>query len=443
MRIAALPAVAFQLAPSALRRSPASVPAVLQPFGRDTLQVNTRLPLSPAVAAASGPEPAYAVEMAKISHVGPRLEALPDFSVTPLRIGLALHQTSARFSVQNATLRVSGPAGEQTVASGLSGELEARALPQGFALYHQGQLLGRFAGQLDVDNGANTLVVNGQLYRGNLRLLPAPDQPDKLHVLNTVMLEDYLRSVAPSESPASWPLESLKAQALAARTYAVANWGKHQANGFDMRNDTADQMYKGVASEHPGTNVAVEATRGQIIQHGGRPITALFFSSSGGYTDSSAEVWGTALAYIQPRPDFDQASPRYRWQLQRSQADLQAAVRKLELNLGVIQDIIPLSRTPQGRVKELRIVGSQGNADVNANRFRFAAGLYSTRWDVGASGSGNQRRFTFDGGGWGHGLGMSQWGARQMAADGRSAAEIIHHYYTDVQITELSDASAP
>lgn len=438
MRIAALPAVAFQLAPSALRRPQASVPALTQPFGRDALQLGARLPLSAAPAAAAGPEPAYAAEMAKISHVGPRLEALPDFSVTPLRIGLALHQTTARFSVQNATLRVTGPAGEQTVASGLNGEVEARALSKGFALYHQGQLLGRFEGQLDVDNGVNTLVINGQLYRGNLRLLPAPDQPDKLHVLNTVMLEDYLRSVVPSESPASWPLESLKAQALAARTYAVANWGKHQANGFDMRNDTADQMYKGVASEHPGTNAAVEATRGRIIQHGGRPITALFFSSSGGSTDSSAEVWGTALAYIQPRPDFDQASPRYRWQLQRSQAELQAAVRKLELNLGTIQDIIPLSRTPQGRVKELRIVGSQGNADVNANRFRFAAGLYSTRWDVSASGSGSQRRFTFDGGGWGHGLGMSQWGARQMAADGRSAAEIIHHYYTDVEISDLN-----
>lgn len=442
MRIAALPAVAFQLAPPALRRSPAAVPAAGQPFGRDALQLGAVASISSLSSVAGRPDTAYAAEMAKISHVGPRLESLPDFSITPLRIGLALHQTSTRFSVQNATLRVSGPAGEQTLASGLSGEVEARALPQGFALYHQGQFLGRFEGQLDVENGANTLVINGQLYRGNLRLLPAPDQPDKLHVLNTVLLEDYLRSVVPSESPASWPLESLKAQALAARTYAVANWGKHQANGFDMRNDTADQVYKGVASEHPGTNAAVEATRGQIIQHGGRPITALFFSSSGGYTDSSAEVWGTALAYIQPRPDFDQASSRYRWQLQRSQAELQAAVRKLDLNLGTIQDIIPLSRTPQGRVKELRIVGSQGNADLNANHFRFAAGLYSTRWDVSASGSGSQRRFTFDGGGWGHGLGMSQWGARQMAADGRSAAEIIHHYYTDVQISELSSDSA-
>lgn len=444
MRIGSSPAVAVALAPLPASSLSLSAQPVAPVFGRDRLQLQalaarqTAKPLQLITAMSVSTELSYVAEIAKLSHIAPRLEQLPDFQVSPLRIGLALHQSSSRFSLQNATLRVSGPTGEQTIATGLSGEVEARALPGGFALYHQQHLLGRFKGQLDVDNGAATLVINGQIYRGNLRLLPAPDQPDRFHVLNTVMLEDYLKSVVPSESPASWPLESLKAQALAARTYAVANWGKNQANGFDMRNDTADQMYKGVASEHPRTNAAVEATRNQILAHGDRPITALFFSSSGGYTDSSAEVWGTALAYIQPRPDFDQASPRYRWQLQRSQADLQAAVRALDLNLGTIQDIIPLSHTPQGRVKVLRIVGSQGNADVNANRFRFAAGLYSTRWEVSATGSAGQRRFTFDGGGWGHGLGMSQWGARQMAADGYSAEQIIHHYYTDVTITPLN-----
>ncbi|PKL74780.1 MAG: hypothetical protein CVV27_18765 [Candidatus Melainabacteria bacterium HGW-Melainabacteria-1] len=379
----------------------------------------------------------FTIERAKLDHVAPDLAQLPDFKVTPLRIGIETDQMQARFSLRQATLYVEGPEGRVPLLDDANGDFEAEAIPGGFALKHQGQSLGRHIGRLVVEHQAPTMVVNGQIFRGQLELMPSPTNPARFHVINPVMIEDYLLSVVPSESPASWPLESLKAQAMAARTYAVANWGKHKANGFDMKDDTSDQMYRGVVTEAPGSSEAVKATAHQIITHGGKPINALFFSCSGGMTDSSLEVWGVDLPYIQPAQDFDQASPRYRWSATKSQQDLQQAAQKLGVSVGQIKEIQPLSFTPQGRVKTLRLVGNLGSADVDGNKFRFAAGLNSTLWQAVPGGSGANRQFTFNGGGWGHGLGMSQYGARQMAADGQSAEAILKHFYQGVEFQSL------
>lgn len=417
-------------------------------FGQEKLQFSARaignLPGPMALNSPQeigDPNQAYRIEAAKIEHIGPRLESLPDFQHTPLRIALETDVSQTYFRVDQAHFKVVGPAGETDLGD-LSGAFEIRAQPQGFALYQDQKSLGTFQGRLEVSGNRSPIQVNGQLYRGNLELLPDPQNAERLQVINTVLLEDYLKSVVPSESPASWPQESLKAQALAARTYAVANWGKHSAEGYDMKDDTSDQMYKGLASEHPNANAAVEATQGQILVSQGRPITALFFSCSGGYTDSALEVWGQDLPYIQPVPDFDQAASRYRWKLERSQQDLQTAAQKLGLNLGQIRAVEPLTHTPQGRVKTLRLVGSQDSALVDANQFRFAAHLYSTLWQVQPSGSGSKRQFEFSGGGWGHGLGMSQWGARQLALNGKSAAEIVKYYYRGIEIQDLNASPA-
>lgn len=415
--------------------APAQMPAVLPAFGRDQLlrsgQISSLFKGDPVSSFSS-------IEKAKVEHISPSLAELPNFAITPLRIGLETQQRQAQFQITQAQLWVEGPNGKQAIQTEASGSYQVEALDNGFILKQGSQSLGRFQGKLIVENEASTFQVNGKIYRGQLEFLPDAADRQSLNIVNSVLLEDYLRAVVPSESPASWPIESLKAQALAARTYAVANWGKHAGSGFDMKDDTSDQVYNGVAAEHPATNSAVESTAGQIISYGQRPITALFFSTSGGHTDSAGEVWGTDLPYIQPVPDFDQASPKYRWTLERSQNDLQEAVVKLGLNLGTIASITPLERTPQGRIKNLEIKGSQGSAVVDANKFRFAARLYSTLWEVETEGRGARRSFNFNGGGWGHALGMSQYGARQMAADGKSAAEIIHHYYQGVEIQALS-----
>lgn len=376
-------------------------------------------------------EQLLSLQMQKLEHVAPSLESLPDFKVTPLKIAIEKSQTQVQVTLRQATLVGTSTTGETLRFTDITGELDAQQTAQGLVVRLNGQTLGTFQGPLRAEHEQESLSINGNAFRGNLSLLPAA--AGGFHVVNEVLLEDYLKSVVPSESPASWPQQSLQAQAMAARTYAVANWGKNKADGFDMNDDTSDQVYKGMSTEHPATQEAVAATRSQIITYGNKPITALFFSASGGHTDSSKEVWGVDLPYIQPVPDFDQAASRYRWTLSRSETQLRAALAELGHHVGTIRQIEAIEHTPHDRVKQLKIVGSQGSVVVDGNRFRFAAKLYSTKFTVKASGG----NFTFNGGGWGHALGMSQWGARQMALDGFKAPEIVKHYYQGVDIQSL------
>lgn len=385
---------------------------------------------------------AWLQELSKVQHEAPSISQLPDFSITPLRVAVALAQKQASFSVQQATLSVLTSQGEILLGDFKNTHFQVQALPTGFRLSTaKGQELGSFEGSLHVRSATGQISINGSRYRGDLEIRPHPTLPGSLNLINNVLLEDYLLSVVPSESPASWPLESLKAQAMAARTYAVANWRKHEALGFDLTADTSDQVYTGIQGEQPASSQAVRETHQQIIAWQGKPITALFFSSSGGMTDSALEVWGVDLPYIQPVQDFDQASPRYRWNKVMTQEQLQHALKKLGLNLGALHKIEVLEKTSQGRVKRMRLTGTQGSAEVDANRFRFAAGLFSTHWEVHPSSGSLPREFVFQGRGWGHGLGMSQWGARQMAEDGRRAEEIIQHYYQGVNIVSLQTHS--
>lgn len=408
-------------------------PAELRP--RDTVRRTAQLDPTGPVAGIFAAQEGYANEIGKLQAVTVRTDELPDFSVRPLRIGIAVAQRQAEMTF-SGSLKAETPQGTVDLGSWENADIQVSATEGGFTLRIDGQPLGTFQGRLIGASSAETVKINGRAYRGGIEVTPHPTQPNTLNVLNPVMLEDYLLSVVPSESPASWPLESLKAQAMAARTYAVANWQKRAAQGYDMNADTSDQMYRGLETEMPSTNQAVKETANQILTYGGKPINALFFSSSGGYTDSSKEVWGTELPYIQPVPDFDQASPRYRWEKTISQNDLQTALRNLGHNIGTIREVRPLTFTPQKRVKTLELVGTQGRVTVDSNKFRFAAKLNSTLWTVSRQ-NGNPPSFRFDGGGWGHGLGMSQWGARQMAADGKSAEEIVKHYYTGIAIEAL------
>lgn len=386
---------------------------------------------------------AWVQEASKIRHVAPEIKQLPDFSVIPLRIGVAVGQKQASFSLEQGTLSVITPRGELALGDFQNTRFQVQAVPGGFRLSTSGgQELGVFEGSLSVHSATGQVSINGSRYRGDLEIKPHPELSGSINLINRVLLEDYLLSVVPSESPASWPLESLKAQAMAARTYAVANWRKREALGFDMNADTSDQMYTGIQGEQPASSQAVQETRHQIIAWQGKPITALFFSSSGGMTDSAQEVWGVNLPYIQPVQDFDQAAPHYRWNRTMTQEQMQDALKKLGLSLGTLRTIEILDKTPQGRVKRIRFSGSQGTAEMDANRFRFAAGLFSTRWTVQSSSGAVPPAFVFQGGGWGHGLGMSQWGARQMAADGCRAEEIIRHYYKGVEIVSLQTSES-
>jgi len=310
--------------------------------------------------------------------------------------------------------------------------------------------LDALAGAEESDPG---LWIGQRRYRGRVQLrLDA----GRLQVVNHVPLEVYLPSVVGSEMPASWPLEALRAQAVAARTYALK--ARKPAALFDLQATTASQVYKGVEAEMPATRAAVEGTRGLVLTYNNALIDAVFHSSSGGNTESSGDLWPRQLPYLVSVPDYDNASPVRDWRQPLDQTKLRQAFPELGGALGI--DV--LSTTPTGRVRQARVVGPSGQLALTGAQLRSRLGLKSTwvRFElvpttaapgeatslmpppplaaltlpVPTGTSDEAVQLVAVGRGFGHGVGMSQWGALAMAQRGDTFAAILRHYYRGTEL---------
>lgn len=284
--------------------------------------------------------------------------------------------------------------------------------------------------------GIPLVFIGERWYRGELELRLLDGQ---IVAVNAVPLEEYLYGVVPAEMPANWPLESLKAQAVAARSYAVANRGRFGSRGYDLKPTVASQVYKGATAETALSNSAVNATRGQVVTYNGQVIQAYFHASAGGYTESADAVWGESLPYLRPVPDFDQQAPRYTWQRTFSEDEIQTSLARNGHDVGDVLHIEPLARAFSGRVTKVRVTGSRGTRELAGEEFRHAIGLYSTLWNVLGlpQAAASPKSFAFAGRGHGHGLGMSQWGAKGLAEKGYPYAQILLHYYPSAQLSML------
>lgn len=198
------------------------------------------------------------------------------------------------------------------------------------------------------------VFINDAWYRGRVLVMPAAG---KVTAVNWVDLEAYLYSVLGAEMPASWPQEALKAQAVAARSFALNRRDRSMTAAFDVGSTTAHQVYKGLASEAPSTIAAVNATRGQVLTHSGRVIEAVFHSSSGGHTENVEDVWQQPLPYLRSVPDFDQDAPVFQWAETFSASQFQQRIT----GIGQLQSVATERATPRGRVVSMRFQGSQGS----------------------------------------------------------------------------------
>ena len=216
--------------------------------------------------------------------------------------------------------------------------------------------------------------MSGQ-YRGALELRPA--RLGGLNVVNAVDLESYVRGVVAKESPSSWPIEALKAQAIAARTYAITT--NKPGEGFDHYPDTRSQVYAGVAGETPSTDAAVAGTRSEVVTHGGRPVVTYFFSTSGGRTENVEFGFGGGL----PKPwlksvedPYDKVSPRHRWDFSFTPG--QAKAKLGSLVKGSLKEIKVVQRGVSPRVVRAEVIGSNGTTTVDGATLRREFGLYDS-----------------------------------------------------------------
>lgn len=233
----------------------------------------------------------------------------------------------------------------------------------------------RMTGPLLFRPGAARLEFDGRAYRGALEVA---QQGKRLRVVNGVGLDAYLYGVITSEMPSHWPAEALKAQAVAARSYALVS---RRGGDFDLYSDVRSQVYGGAAAETASARAAVDATAGEVLFHGRNVASTFFFASSGGRTADVTEIWPTSqpVPYLVPVDDpHDTLSPYHRW----GPVEVDGAAIGKALKLGASVERLSVSRGPSGRVREVVLETATTVHAVPGNVFRRALDLRSTWFRV-------------------------------------------------------------
>ncbi len=361
------------------------------------------------------------------------------------------------------------------------------------------------------DEQYEMIKVDNRAYRGRVGLNIIDEF--RMITVNHVELENYLYGVVPNEIPASWGIEALKAQALAARTYAVYNIKPRQT--YDMEDNQNSQVYMGYDYEKPSTNRAVDETRGEMIYYDNKLIQAFYHSTSGGSTENSGNVWFEDLPYLKGVDDEfsnNSGSPHNEWQTTYYKEDIVRALNldghnvnqvygiqinklsennrvlecifltdageisykkeniRLLLGLksswfsiengnsfffikeylplienekapsrgGILDSIIEEEKDDEAKSDEIKhemasmtgkyLISSNGTKKIEQEKFAFMSSKGVSIVDT------NSEQYNFEGRGWGHGIGMSQYGAKQMAEEGYTYDEILQHYYSGVRI---------
>ena len=310
---------------------------------------------------------------------------------------------------------------------------------------------------------AGPLVFDGVAYRGEIELFPSGR--GSLTVVNVVDVESYLRGVVPSEigpRPES-EIEAVKAQAVAARTYAIASGGQRAAGGFDVYATVDDQVYTGIDGEHPVCDRAISATAGVFMSHSGKPIHAYFHANCGGRTEARHQVWELpSVPYLKPvwdSPEEDQfndafcsSGAHFRWSESWTGKEIADLVRKhlpgaastpVRKPVGEVLDLRVTVNTPSGRVRWLEVETTEGTYRVFGDRVRWLLrrpGTDRILWsswfelDVTTLRASRIIRVEAKGRGYGHGIGMCQHGAMEMARQGYRYDEILKHYYEGISL---------
>ncbi len=331
-----------------------------------------------------------------------------------------------------------------------------------------------------------SIFIDSKEYRGSVIITNA--SASAINIINVLPMEEYLYGVIGGEMPFSWHTEALKAQAVCARGFAVSNFNKHASLGFNVCATTNCQVYSGVSGETPSVTEAVDATAGQIVTYEGKTAETLFYSASGGHSANVKNVWGSSIPYLSgvEDPYESEDAPRHSWSATLTLDEISQILLDRGDNIGTVTSLT--AKTDEtGRTYELTAEGTDGSVTLtrqNTYSPFYSKGVLSQKYTIvpvgestrevyaiskspisalsskyainsrgviadissgfaiiSASGTdyyttGEVTAYTFQGGGWGHGVGMSQYGAKGMAENGFTYDAILSHYYPG---TELSD----
>ncbi len=278
-----------------------------------------------------------------------------------------------------------------------------------------------------------SLFLNKSRFRGKINLLK--NNAGLLYAINTLDVEGYLYGVLHHEVSSWWPMEALRAQAIAARTYALYQVQVSRSQEYDLKSSTFSQVYGGSTTERFRTKSAVDQTKGQVLTSDGKIFPAYFHSACGGKTAGAEELWKISTKTLAGNVvcGYCKMSPHNFWHANVPLVEIKQIMEKNGRPVGEILDLKAVTQTPSGRVGSLKITGASGEMTIAAKDFRIWIGgerIRSTQFTLKI----NEDMVEFKGKGWGHGVGLCQWGSFGQALLGRSHEEILKFYYPDSTI---------
>ncbi|MBN1527021.1 MAG: SpoIID/LytB domain-containing protein [Candidatus Omnitrophica bacterium] len=282
------------------------------------------------------------------------------------------------------------------------------------------------------DDGAD-IYVGKKRFRGSVDIIKKDDL--KLTVINRVPVEVYLYSVLRHEVSPHWPPESLKAQAIVARTFALYQARINRSRQYDMTSDIYSQVYGGSASEKWTTTRAVKLTKGKVLAYKGDIFPAYYHATCAGWTEDASNLWNIDIPPLDGAEcGFCYHSPHYRWTCEITPREMGKKLRAEGQDIGEVVSVGVVSRNRSRRVEKLDIRDDKGKTvTMSAKDFRHMFGpnsIRSTNFYIVTTGG----FFLVEGFGWGHGVGLCQWGAYKMAKEGATAEEILRRYYPGASI---------
>ena len=381
--------------------------------------------------------------------------------------------------------------GSSFVSSGFGfGEVTLSVAPSGTdALLINGTAYNITGGNFALLPLNGEVNIDGSVYRGGVEFII--DANGKLTVINFVNINDYIAGVVGKEMSPSWHIEALKAQAVCARSYTITTWNKHASLGFNLCGTQDCQAYQGISGESESTIRAAQETKDQVLMYGSSVAEALYSSSCGGSTAYAKYVWGNDVPYLQAKADPYESltdNPRASWTTTLTKEKIKEKLASSEIDIGDITDMKVTGADEFGRTYEVTIYGTNGTYVLKNDRTRSYFGLYSQKYTITPSGGTAPKpeplyaigsrgvgklsiytikgsksvqtlvdnfymksstatalhapvdemtdfdSFVINGAGWGHGIGMSQYGAKGMAEQGHTYEDILTFYYQGVEL---------
>lgn len=305
--------------------------------------------------------------------------------------------------------------------------------------YRNAILLGRITSHAPrvfiKTNESGAIFINGRRFRGNIELVRKDNR--LLSAVNYIELEDYIRGILYHEASHYWPMEALQAQAIVSRSYAVYQMQENKLKNYDVTSDIYSQVYGGKTSERGRTNKAVDATLGQVLTYKDKVVPAYFHAVCGAHTEDASLLWNTDIPPLKGLPcNFCRDSPHFNWHYVLTLDEIEKNLVNAGLKISGIKDIVISGKDKSGRITDLNIVSGKKDLKISAKDFRSIVGpniIRSTKFSVNVI----KHDAVFEGVGWGHGVGLCQWGAYFMAKQGYSTKQILKYYYPGTDVKAL------